>query len=55
MIQRHFPCHSEGAEGDRRISEFEMLRFAQHDKKELKSWALPDQDGTQGAPYKNAG
>jgi len=28
-----FFCHSEGAEGDRRISKYGMLRFAMHDKK----------------------
>jgi hypothetical protein len=36
MMRRHFSCHSEGAEGDRRISKYEMLRFAQHDKKMIK-------------------
>src|SRR5208337_1820804 len=30
-------CHSEGAGGDRRISKYEMLRGAQHDKKTRKS------------------
>jgi DNA modification methylase len=33
MMRGHSPCHSEGAEGDRRISKYEMLRFAQHSKK----------------------
>ena len=32
-MRSHFFGHSEGAEGDRRISKYEMLRFAMHDKK----------------------
>jgi hypothetical protein len=28
-----FGCHSEGAESDRRVFKYEMLRFPQHDKK----------------------
>ena len=32
-MRSHLFCHSLGAEGDRRISKYEMLRFAMHDKK----------------------
>jgi hypothetical protein len=34
-FQGHFSGPSEGAKGDRRISKYEMLRFAQHDKKTI--------------------
>jgi|GEM_PF-6171900 hypothetical protein len=39
-MRSHFFCHSEGAQGDRRISKYEMLRFSMHDKKNVE-WALP--------------
>jgi hypothetical protein len=32
-MRSHFFGYSEGAQGDRRISKYEMLRFAPHDKK----------------------